>query len=71
MKEYSTLRQNSETGASSSDYLASYPGHSLVESYPNAEMQSVYSTAPAERAIRTLNRVGDSCNHVLITKTMY
>ena len=29
------------------DALVSYPGHSLVGSYPSAEMQSVYSTAPA------------------------
>ena len=28
----------------------SYPGHSLRESYPSAEMQLMYSTAPANRA---------------------
>ena len=34
------------TGASPSDFLMSYPGHTLGESYPSAEMQLVYSTAP-------------------------
>ena len=29
----------------------SYLGHSLGESYPSAEMQSVYSTAQANRAM--------------------
>ena len=33
-----------------SDCLVSYPGHSLVVSYPLAEKQSVYSTAPADCA---------------------
>ena len=33
-------------GASLSDCLVSYTGHSLGKSYPSAEMQSVYSTAP-------------------------
>ena len=38
-------------GTSPSDCLVSYPGHSLGESYPSAEEQSVYSTAPADWAI--------------------
>ena len=34
-------------GTSKSDCLVSYPGHSLEGgSYPSAEVQSVYSTAP-------------------------
>ena len=33
------------SGTSSSDGLVSYKGHSLAESYPFAEMPSVYSTA--------------------------
>ena len=41
------ISQSSRTGASSSDCLMSYPGHSVVGSYPTAEIQSVYSTAPA------------------------
>ena len=42
-------QSSSIIGASPSDYLVSYPGHSLEkESYPSAEMQSVYSTAPAD-----------------------
>ena len=28
----------------------SYPGHLLKESYPSAQMQSVYSTSPADWA---------------------
>ena len=38
------------TGASRSDCLMSYPEHSLGESYPSTEMQSVYSTATADWA---------------------
>ena len=38
------------TGTSPLDCLVSYPGHSLGESYPSAEKQSVYSTAPADWA---------------------
>ena len=42
------IRQSpSITVTSPSDCLVSYPGHSLGESYPTAEMQSVYSTALA------------------------
>ena len=41
------------TGTLPSYCLVSYPGHSLVGwSYPSAEMQSVYSTAPADWARR-------------------
>ena len=37
------IPQNSSiTGASPSDYLVSYPGHSLGESYSSVEMQSMY-----------------------------
>ena len=39
------------TGTSPSDFLVSYPGLSLEGSYPSAEVQSVYSTAPADWAI--------------------
>ena len=39
------------TGASPSDCLVSYLAHSLGESYPTTEMQSVYSTASADWAI--------------------
>ena len=38
------------TVTSPSDCLVSYPGHSLEESYPSAEKQSVYFTAPADWA---------------------
>ena len=43
------------TGTSPSDCLVSYPGHSLGESYPSAEVQLVYSTAPADGAIHRVN----------------
>ena len=43
---------SSLTGTSPSDYLVSYPGHLLEEYYPSAEMQSVYSTAPADSSIK-------------------
>ena len=40
------------TGVSPSNGLMSYPGHSLMGggSYPSVEMQSVYSTAPDDKA---------------------
>ena len=42
------IPQSSRTGASPSDGLMSYPGHVLGEgSYNSAEMQSAYSTVPA------------------------
>ena len=34
------LQSSSIPGASPSDFLVSYPGHSLRKSYPSAEMQS-------------------------------
>ena len=37
--------------------FASYPGYSLGESYPSAEMQSEYSTAPANWASFILKRI--------------
>ena len=36
------------TVAPLSDYLVSYPGHTLEKSFPSAEIQSVYSTAPVD-----------------------
>ena len=45
----SRLPQSSSINrASPSDFLVSLPGHSLGESYPSAEMKSVYSTALAD-----------------------
>ena len=38
---------SSNTEPSSWDCLVSYTGHSLGKSYPSAEIQSVYSTAPS------------------------
>ena len=40
-------QSSSITGASTSDCLVSYLGHKLG-TYPSAEMQSVYFTAPAD-----------------------
>ena len=45
-------QSSSIAGTSPSDCLVSYPGHSLGGSYPSAEKQSVYSTAPADWARR-------------------
>ena len=43
---------SSITGSFSLDYLVSYPRHMLVGGfYSSAEIQSVYSTAPADWAI--------------------
>ena len=44
------LQSSSITGTSPSVCLVSYPGYSLRRSYPSAEMQSAYSTAPADEA---------------------
>ena len=43
-------QSSSYTGGSSSDFLVSYPGHSLGESYPFSVKQSAYSIAPTDRA---------------------
>ena len=45
------------TGASQSDCLVSCPGHLLGVSYNSAEMQLVYSTAPADWAMICLHIV--------------
>ena len=48
-KEVLSIPQSSSiTGASPSDYLVSYPGHSLVGIYPSTETLSGYSIAPAD-----------------------
>ena len=44
-------KSSSITGTSPSNYLVSYPGHSMeVGSYFTVEMQLLYSAAPADRA---------------------
>ena len=51
------IPQSCRTEASPSDSLLSYPGHLLEERfYPCAEMQSVYSTIPADWAEIHINR---------------
>ena len=47
-------QSSSITGASPSNYLVLYPGHSSGESYPSTEIQLVYSAAPANWAIYSL-----------------
>ena len=47
-KEVLHIPQIHKVGVSSSNGLMSYPGHSLGVSYSSAEMQSEYSTAPAD-----------------------
>ena len=49
-------QSSSITGASPLNYLVSYLGHSLWGPYPSAEMQSVYSRAPVDWAIRSVRR---------------
>ena len=44
-------QSSSIIGASPSDCLVSYAGHSLEVFYPSTEMQSVYSSAPVDWAI--------------------
>ena len=49
------IPQSSSTARTSLlDCLVSYPGHTLMGSYPSAEVQSVYSTVPTEWAITSL-----------------
>ena len=45
------LQSSCITKSSPSDCFVSYPGRSLRESYPSAEMQVVYSATPADWAI--------------------
>ena len=52
-------QSSSITGISPSHCLVSYLGHSLRGSYPSAEMQSVYSAAPADRATEGLEILTD------------
>ena len=47
-REHSIPQSSDITGASPSDCVVSYPGHSLEKSYSSAEMQLVYSTTPAD-----------------------
>ena len=48
-------QSSSITGPSPSDSFVSYPGQSLGKSYSSAEMQSMYSAAPAEWATKNGN----------------
>ena len=48
MEGYFTFPKSPKTGASPSDGLMAYQGHSFVDViYPSVDMHSVYSTAPA------------------------
>ena len=53
-------RNSNITEASLSDCLESYPGHSMDEWYPSAEMQSAHSAAPADWAIFYRSRAKSS-----------
>ena len=48
-------QSSSLSGTSPSDCLVSYLGHSLGGGYPSAEVQSLYSIAPAHWAINYLD----------------
>ena len=45
-------QSSSIIGTTTSDYLVSYAGHSLGESYLSAEMQSLDSSTPADYKYR-------------------
>ena len=47
------LQGSSITGASPSDCLVSYPGHSLAKFDPSEEMQSVYSTTLSDGSVNS------------------
>ena len=49
------------TRASPSDCLVPYPGHSLGDSYSSVEMQSVFSTAPEDLAIKQSDYYLNEC----------
>ena len=53
------------SGASPSDCLVSYTGHSLLESYPAAEKQSVYSTTLVDWAINVM-KVTNILNNLIV-----
>ena len=57
-------QSSSTAGTSPSDCLVSYPGHSLGGSYPSAEVQSVYSTAPADWATFVLDFASRKCSAI-------
>ena len=54
-EEVSRIPQSSIIKASLSNCLVSYAGHLLEEFYLSAEMQSVYSAAPADWATNSKN----------------
>ena len=62
------IPQNSKTGASPSNDFASYPGHWLGVSYPSAEMQSMYSTVPANWAGTIMIKVTANIDRYTIIK---
>ena len=68
MKGCSAFPKAPTSGTSLSDCLVSYPGHSLRRSYPSAEVQSVYSTAPADWVI-VLDR--NTFNHITVQRNDY
>ena len=61
-------QSSSITEASPSDFLVSYQGHSLGESYLSAEIQSVYSAVPADWAHKLLVLVKNIWNHITVCK---
>ena len=54
---------SSMIGTSPSDCLVSYPGRFLGESYPSAEMQSMYSAAPATNLQKIILEYYSSIHH--------
>ena len=69
MKGYSTFLQSSRIGASPSNGLVSYTGHSFGgggRSYPSAGIQSAYSTFPADWAVQGWS---ESCSKLYLLNT--
>ena len=60
-------QSSSITGTSPLDYLVLYTGHSLGMSYPSNQKQSVYSTAPAHRAISVIEYI---CKYKGVTSVL-
>ena len=58
-------QSSSITGASPSDCFVSYPEHLLRESYPSAELQLVYSIAPADWARVVERQKANSRCHII------
>ena len=69
MKRYSSFPK-SITGTSSSDCLVSYIRTLIGGSYPDAEVQSVYSKAPDDWARKCTGRFDEYCSKTVIKRSI-